>query len=263
MTSDIKTLKAEFIRLHGYFNPEIERALHADPEFFAAYLRLSFPPSLTRKLDDKTRELVLIAVNAAVTHLNESEIVEHMRCALRCGASRAEIQEVLQLVSVLGMHGFMLGAPMLMRELGGTEARKTNPGARAKSEAIKKKFTEGRQYWSELLEDMVAAMPEFFDAYADYSSVPWRSGTLDPKTKELIYIAIDGSTTHLHSEGLRIHMTNAIRHGVSIDELAEVLQIISCMGIQSWITGVRLLDQLDAESALPLGRRGSESKPGC
>ena len=92
-------------------------------------------------------------------------------------------------------------------------------------------------------------MPEFFEAYAEYSSVPWRTGPLDPKTKEFIYVAIDASTTHLHAEGLRIHMTNALRHGATLDELVEVLQIVSCIGFQSWITGVRLLDEVAGEEA--------------
>jgi alkylhydroperoxidase/carboxymuconolactone decarboxylase family protein YurZ len=247
MVPAIESLIDEFIRLNGYWNADIDHALRVDPEFFAAYLKLSSPPTRPRTLDSKTRELVLIAVNAAVTHLREPEISEHMRCALRLGASRAEILEVLQLVSVLGMHGFMLGAPILMRELGGVEAPAGDSSEKA--DKIKRQFMEGRKYWSELLEDMVSASPEFFEAYGEFSSVPWRTGTLDPKTREFIYVAIDASTTHLHVEGLRIHMKNALRHGATLVELVEVLQIVSCIGIQSWFTGVRLLDRTSAEEA--------------
>lgn len=31
-----------------------------------------------------------------------------------------------------------------------------------------------------------------------FSSVPWKHGTLPPKVKEFIYIAIDAATTHLY-----------------------------------------------------------------
>ncbi|MEY2195077.1 carboxymuconolactone decarboxylase family protein [Neobacillus sp. BF23-41] len=31
---------------------------------------------------------------------------------------------------------------------------------------------------------------ELFEAYLKFSMVPWKKGTLDPKIKELIYIAI-------------------------------------------------------------------------
>ncbi|MDT4799931.1 4-carboxymuconolactone decarboxylase [compost metagenome] len=244
MSSSLNALKDEFVRLHGYYSEDIERALQADPVFFEACLNLSFPPGRTPVLDARTRHLVLIAANAAVTYLNESELAQQMRCALDQGATREQIKEVLQMVSVLGIHSFMLGAPILMRELGGAEARRSSEEAKASAEAIKVKFMAGRQYWSELLEDMVYTMPEFFDAYADFSSIPWRNGTLEPKVREFIYIAIDTSTTHLHAEGTRIHMANALRHGATLDEVAEVVQIVSCLGTQSWITGVRLLEQI-------------------
>ncbi|SFD93050.1 Uncharacterized conserved protein YurZ, alkylhydroperoxidase/carboxymuconolactone decarboxylase family [Pseudomonas citronellolis] len=237
-------LKDAFVKLQGYWNDDLQRALDTDPGFFEACLRLCFPSPRPPLLEARVRHLVLIAANAAVTHLNERELGVQIKCALDQGATREQVREVLQMASVLGMHGFMLGAPILMRELGGGQAREASAEHRARAEQVRDKFTAGRQYWSELLEDMLQAHPEFFDAYADFSSVPWLTGTLEPKVREFIYVAIDVSTTHLHGEGARIHMANALRHGATVDELVEVMQIVSCLGVQSWTTGLRVLEQV-------------------
>jgi alkylhydroperoxidase/carboxymuconolactone decarboxylase family protein YurZ len=237
------SLKAEFIHLHGYWTDGLERALAADSDFFAAYIEFSATPIRSGALDAKTRELILVAANISITHLNEAATSIHMENALRLGATRQEIREVLELVSVLGIHGYMLGAPILMDELRAT-GHKGSSEMMAKATATKQRFAESRGYWSELLEDMVSLAPDFFDAYGRYSSVPFRNGTLAPKVRELIYVAIDASATHLHAEGTRIHMKNALRHGASPGEIAEVLQLVSTLGFQSWVVGSRLLDAL-------------------
>ena len=55
--------------------------------------------------------------------------------------------------------------------------------------------------------------------YLDFSSIPWKTGLLEPKIKELIYIAIDIATTHFFLSGTRIHIRNAIRHGAIKEEI--------------------------------------------
>ncbi len=42
---------------------------------------------------------------------------------------------------------------------------------------------------------------DFFEAYTHFSSVPWVTGVLEPKVKELIYTAFDVSATHLYISG--------------------------------------------------------------
>ena len=71
---------------------------------------------------------------------------------------------------------------------------------------------------------MLKLCPDFFEAYVEFSSVPWKTGTLEPKIKEFIYIAIDTATTHLHKEGARIHIRNALEHGASKEEIMEVFE---------------------------------------
>lgn len=68
--------------------------------------------------------------------------------------------------------------------------------------------------------------------------MPWRNGALEPQVRELIYVAIDASTTHLYGPGTRIHMRNALKHGATQEELREVLELTSVLGIHSITSGV-------------------------
>ena len=90
--------------------------------------------------------------------------------------------------------------------------------------------------------------PEFFAAYLKLSSVPWLTGTLEPKVKEFVYIAIDAATTHLYEPGLRQHIRNAIKLGASQDELMEVLELVSAIGVHTMTESVPILVK-EAEAA--------------
>jgi len=107
---------------------------------------------------------------------------------------------------------------------------------------LRERFIKDRGYWSERAWDPVLRLdPDFFEAYLNFSSVPWRTGVLPPKVKELIYIAIDASTTHLYVPGLRQHIANALKYGASKEEIMEVLELVSVLGIHTCTSGVPVL----------------------
>ena len=109
-----------------------------------------------------------------------------------------------------------------------------------------------RGYWNPFWDEMLALDPEFFDAYTVFSSVPWVSGTLSPKMKEFIYTAFDVAATHLYVSGLRQHIRNALGYGATREELMEVFQIASTLGIHACSVGVPiLLDELRAKEKAP------------
>lgn len=56
---------------------------------------------------------------------------------------------------------------------------------------------------------------------------------LDDRLKELIYVAIDGSPTHLFEPGLQLHIENALEHGATREEILETLQIAGSMGLHA------------------------------
>ena len=77
----------------------------------------------------------------------------------------------------------------------------------------------------------------------------------------MIYIAIDASTTHLYEPGLRQHIQNALRHGASKEEIMEVYELTSVLGIHTCTLGVPvLLEELGRCGATP---GGLEQAPGA
>lgn len=237
-------LRAEFQKVRGYWTPVWDTLLERSPDFFEAYLNLSSVPWRDGTLPAKVKELIYIAIDASTTHLYSQGTRMHIRNALKHGAAREEIMEVLQLTSVLGIHTITEGVPALLDELhkaGTTPAAVAAPRT-SRQEALKATFIDARGYWSPLWDGVLALSPDFFEAYLQFSSVPWREGPLEPKVKEFIYIAIDAATTHLYDKGTRIHMANAIRHGATAAEIMEVLQLASVLGIHTMTDSLPILE---------------------
>jgi alkylhydroperoxidase/carboxymuconolactone decarboxylase family protein YurZ len=237
-------LKAAFVEARGYWSPTWDDVLAIDPDFFEAYMNFSSVPWRTGTLPPKVKEFIYIAIDASTTHLHASGTRVHMKNALRHGATQQEIMEVLQLISVLGIHSCTHGVPILVEEMqaAGRGAELPRPGEGGEREArLKAEFTAARGYWSELWENVLALSPDFFEAYMHFSSVPWKHGRLEPKVKEFIYIAIDASTTHLYAPGTRVHIRNALAYGATREEIMEVLELVSVLGIHSTTHGVPIL----------------------
>lgn len=111
----------------------------------------------------------------------------------------------------------------------------------ARQNALRDAFIQERGYWNPFWEGLLSLDPDFFDAYREFSAVPWRKGVLEPKIKELIYTAIDASTTHLYEPGLRQHIRNALGYGATKEEIMEVLELTSVLGIHTCTLGVPVL----------------------
>jgi alkylhydroperoxidase/carboxymuconolactone decarboxylase family protein YurZ len=240
-------IKQTFIDARGYWSRGWDPLLDIAPDFFEAYSKLSSVPWKHGTLSPKIKELLYIAIDSSTTHMYEPGLRVHIRNALRHGATRDEIMEVYELTSVLGVHTITTGVPALiaaMRAAGrGAEvdARPLTP----RQEKLKADFIVNRGYWSELWDNVLALSPDYFEAYAEFSSVPWKTGTLEPKIRELIYVAIDAATTHLYEPGIRIHMENALKQGATPAEIMEVLELTSVLGIHTVALGLpALLDEL-------------------
>lgn len=101
----------------GDWNPLWEKFAELDPEFLEAYLAFRSVPHRKGPLPAKYKELILIAINAATTHLYGPGVRRHIRNALKAGATREEILETIQLTTVMGIHSCNLAIPILMEEI--------------------------------------------------------------------------------------------------------------------------------------------------
>jgi alkylhydroperoxidase/carboxymuconolactone decarboxylase family protein YurZ len=231
----LRRLKEKYVETEGYWSDELEHVLNVSPEFFEAYAGLVAVPAKSGRLSPKIREFISIGINAAVTHLHAPAIKIHIANALRHGATPEEIAEVCQLASVLGTHTMSFGVPILideMRKAGRLDELKLGE-LTAEEQAMKEEFVRKRGYWKDHNEAILKLSPEYFTAYKNYSSHPWLTGSLEPKVREFIYIAIDVSTTHLYELGTRVHLQNAMGYGATAGEILDVFLVTSLLGLQT------------------------------
>jgi alkylhydroperoxidase/carboxymuconolactone decarboxylase family protein YurZ len=237
-------IRAEFERTHGMWDDRWQAVLDLDPEFLAAYSGFAAVAKRQRNLDAKTQAFIGLAVDAATTHLHAPGIRDHIAAALAAGATRQEVMEVLECTATLGIHAMNVGVPVLVEVLAEKGIRTEPAPLDAEQERIKADFTRQRGYWNPTWDEMLELTPELFEAYTAYSSHPWLHGTLSPKLREFIYIAFDTSSTHLYRVGLKLHIENALGYGATPQEILEVMEIASVIGMHTVTTGAPILREL-------------------
>jgi len=238
-----------FERSGGNWNPAWESILRLDPGFLEAYAGFAAVPWQKNHLEHKVKAFIGIAASAAATHLFQPGIHEHLRVAIAHGASREELMEVLELISTVGIHASNVGVPVLLEVLEEEGLRNGPEPLDARREALKSSFVENRGYWHSSWEGLLELDPELFEAYVEFSSVPWRTGVLSPMVKELMYCAFDAAATHLYVPGLKLHMRNALRYGASKEQIMEMLEIVSVIGIHGALVAAPMLEHAWGEAA--------------
>ena len=243
-------LKELFLAKRGYWNPFWDGLLDLDPAFFAAYLGFSSVPWESGSLSPKVKELVYTAIDAATTHLYEPGLRQHITNALGYGATSAEVMQVYKIASLQGIHTCNVGVPILVEELqtAGVPARPT--GADTRRAALKAEFENTMGYWSPQWDGLLDLDPDFFAAFLALAKAAHQNGPLEPKVQELIHIAVDSSTTHLYEPALRLHIRRALELGATKEEIMEVFELTSVLGIHTCTLGVPvLLETLAVTSA--------------
>jgi alkylhydroperoxidase/carboxymuconolactone decarboxylase family protein YurZ len=232
--------KNSFIKVNGYWNDVWGELLRLDEEFFEVYSNFTSVPWKTGVLEPKIKELINIAISASPTHLSAPATRIHIQNALRLGATRDEILEVLKVVSILGMHTCAVGVP-LMAEQFDSVVSNTNFELSDKQKQLKAAFIEQMGYWNDFRDVLLQMDETFFEAYSNFLTAPWKTGILEPKVIEFIYIAIDASTTHLFKKGIQVHLKNASKYGATKEEVLEVYQLTSSLGFHSLLMGIPIL----------------------
>lgn len=247
-------LREAWVEAHGVWAEGFDALLNLNPGFFELLLDLSAHPWRRGVLEPKIKELVLLAVDAASTHLYAPGIQDHTERALEYGATPAEVMEVLELTSTMGIHACNVGVPILVEELEAAGQGLDSEPLTERQEEIKSEFVAKRGYWNPFWDDLLRLDAEFFAAYTEFSSRPWETGILQPRIKELIYIAFDASATHMFEPGLRQHIRNAISLGATKEEIIEVLELASVVGAQTWAEAGPPLEKALGRAATDSGR---------
>jgi len=249
LNEEQEQIKAEFVAQRGFWGPPWDTVLELDPTFVRASLNLHMVPWRKSHLTPKFKALCNVSVHAAATFLHGPAIGPHIRTAFELGATPQEVMEVLELAATLGIHAMNIGVPLLVEVL--EERGRTGPTALDEhQEELKERFTQTRGYWHDFWNEMLELDPEMFEAYTDFSAVPWQTGPLSPAEKELIYISYDIAATHLYVPGTKLHIRNALDHGATPEQVLEVMEISSMLGIHAVTVAAPILAaELAARSA--------------
>ncbi len=114
---------------------------------------------------------------------------------------------------------------------------------------IKASFIAERGYWRPWVDTMLQACPGFVQQYARYAGHPARTGPLTPRMVELIYVALDASSSHLFESGLRTHMHKAREAGATDADVFDVLHLVAVQGVASAGQAADILAELSGADA--------------
>jgi alkylhydroperoxidase/carboxymuconolactone decarboxylase family protein YurZ len=250
-------LKEKFIQNRGYWAEFWDYLLALDPDFFESYLDYSSIPWLHGTLSPKMKEFVYITIDISTTHLYELGTRIHYQNAIKYGATPQEVMEVIKVASSLGVHTMTLGVPELVQALkragrGGEIDRTLD----ARQQALRDEFVRLRGFWNDAFEDILCMLPDYFEAYLNLVGNPRRSGILDEKTIALLGIAASASVTHLYQPTVAQQMDRALVCGATNEEILEVLQLASVLGLHSCTFGVPILAEELAKLGKPIGPNG-------
>jgi alkylhydroperoxidase/carboxymuconolactone decarboxylase family protein YurZ len=218
-----------------------------DPVWVEQCLEMSTEPWTGGVLPRKDVELISIAVCAACTNLDDSGTRRHIRCALEAGASREEILMILKIASLLSLHTCSLGAPILLEEAKAVGSRQ-GPAETSATPVCDKMKSAGQ--WNPAWDAFFEIDAAWTEAIIAASLPVYTSGVLSPKLAELLSIAVDASITHMYAPGTRRHIQTALKLGVTVEEIMEVLKICVSLGMQACNLGIPILaEELNRQAA--------------
>ncbi len=119
-------------------------------------------------------------------------------------------------------------------------------------QVLKEAYVRARGYWRPWTEGLLRLDPAFLEAYGRYGGYPAETGPLSPKMRELIYVALDGSATHLFRSGLALHLRLALREGATAREIIDVFRLATAQGLDGCNLGIGILAEELAGAGLQI-----------
>lgn len=184
-------------------------------------------------LDELSVALIQLGCCVSVCSLDRKAIDHSIEKAFAAGASIEQVQEVIALISGLGVHSLMVSAVPVL-----DAARRHGRVGRtmdAERQALWDRYVGNDPFWKGFeaevpgfLQAMLILSPDIFEGFFNYCAIPWKSGTVRAVTKELIAMASDATPSHRFVPGFRVHLRNAIALGASKTMVREALRIAAC-----------------------------------
>ncbi|QOZ46973.1 hypothetical protein XH89_28475 [Bradyrhizobium sp. CCBAU 53340] len=121
-------------------------------------------------------------------------------------------------------------------------------------QVLKEAYVKARGYWRPWTEGLLRLDPAFLQAYGRYAGYAAEKGPLSPKMCELIYVALDGSATHLFRSGLALHLRLALKAGATAREIIDVFRLATAQGLDGCNLGIGILAEELASAGVEVDR---------
>lgn len=105
-----------------------------------------------------------------------------------------------------------------------------------------------RGTWSDAWEDILRLDEEFLASYLKFSAVPGGRTTWTTRSRSSS-TSRSTPTTHLYVKGLKLHIENALGYGATPQEILEVMEIASVLGIHAVTSAAPILAELLKEAS--------------
>lgn len=177
-------------------------------------------------LDPLASALIALAVRVSVVALRTDDIGRAIAKARAMGATTDQIQEIINLVSGLGVHSLMVSATLVLN------SDSAPPAMDSEREELWARHVGDDPYWKDFddevpgfLKALLRISPSAFRGFFDYCAIPWESRTVRAVTKELAAMACDATPGHRFGPGFRLHLRNAVKLGAGKKAVLDSLKI--------------------------------------
>ena len=182
-------------------------------------------------LTEQDRAFVTLGLAASLPCLNKADIEQAIADAFRLGASIGQVQEIVSLVSGLGVHSLMASAATIVQQAK-LAGRDVDDAFTPDQQAVWDARVGNDPFWLSMeaelpgfLRSMLLLSTDQFEAFFDYCSIPWKSGMVRARVKELVALATDAMPTHIFMPGLRLHLKNAVALGIGRQAIREAIAL--------------------------------------
>jgi alkylhydroperoxidase/carboxymuconolactone decarboxylase family protein YurZ len=188
------------------------------------------------ELSAEAASLVDLAVKVSVTSLDRTAIEQAIGAARERGVSTDQIQEIIALVSGLGVHSLMMSSTAVLASAGDM------PPLDDEREALWARYVGSDPYWLDFeretpgfLDALLQLSPASFKGFFDYCAIPWMTRSVPALTKELAALACDACPSHRFGPGLRHHLRGALKLGAGRTMILKTLAMAASAPVHSGI----------------------------
>lgn len=224
-----------------FASPELTVGLkRIAPNLHEAARRLWATAFADSSISGRMKELVLLSLFASPAGYNQAMVDQQIARAMREGASRDDVADVLISVAGLSNHALYMALPLAEAAFPAEEiAGSLDQEAVAAVQNAKEEFIRARGFWNPARDVIERTMPEYLLSSTEFSAASTRYGSLTQVEREMVYIAIDASVNHMSELGLKIHFANARKAGMTFPQVAAVLKIVGVVGLLAYVNSAR------------------------